>query len=144
MKVSIKKNPGGLLSPADEVAEEQLKALKNNEYYIADIKLYQNYRLHKKVWAFFNYCTQFYYGDKNVTRGQVELTRRKLTMFAGYVKQEFLPDGKRFELVPVSISYEKMNPEDRGVFYNNLVNAALEKVFHTADESEYNKLMGFF
>ena len=65
-------------------------------------------------------------------------------MFAGYVKQEFLPDGKRFELVPVSISYEKMNPEDRGVFYNNLVNAALEKVFHTADESEYNKLMGFF
>ena len=140
----MKKNPGGLLSPADEIAEEQLKALKNNEYYIADIKLYQNYRLHKKVFAFFTYCTQFYYGDENVTKLQVELTRKKLTMSAGYVKQVFFPDGIRFELVPESISYEKMNPEEKGVFYKNLVDAALRNVFHTADESEYNKLMGFF
>ena len=138
------KNPGGLFSPADEEAEDQLKKLKNSQVYKVDITLNQNYKLHKKMFAFFKYCTQFYYGDMNVTNDQIDFTRAKLTMSAGYFKQVFYPDGKRFELKPKSISYEKMAPEDRSVFYNNLINSALKNVFHSADESEYNKLISFF
>ena len=144
MKVTMCKNPGGLFSPSDEFVEEQLRSLKNFEHYEVLIKLDQNYELHKKIFAFFTYCTQFYYGDINVTKDQVELTREKLTMLAGYVVQTFLPDGVRFELKPKSISYAKMPPEERTVFYSNLINAALKNVFHTADEDEYNKLMSFF
>lgn len=144
MKVSMYKNPGGLFSPSDEYVEEQLRSLKNNMHYKVSITLDQDYELHKKIFAFFTYCTQFYYSDINVTREQIELTRSKLTMAAGYVIQTFLPDGKRFELTAKSISYAKMPPDERSVFYSNLINSALKNVFHTASEDEYEKLMSFF
>lgn len=144
MKVSMYKNPGGLFSPSDELIEEQLRTLKNYKHYKVSITLDQDYELHKKIFAFFTYCTQFYFSDMHVTTDQVELTRGKLTMAAGYVTQTFLPDGKRFELTPKSISYAKMPPEERAVFYSNLINSALKNVFHSADEDEYNKLMSFF
>lgn len=144
MKVSMYKNPGGLFSPSDEIDEEQLRALKNFRHYKVSITLDQNYELHKKIFAFFKYCTQFYYGDRNVTKEQIDLTRGKLTIGAGYVTQTFLPDGIAFELTPKSISYAKMPPEERTVFYSNLIDSALKNVFHTADEDEYEKLMSFF
>lgn len=138
------KNPGGLFSPSDEVDEEQLRILENFKHYKVVVTLDQNYNLHKKIFAFFKFCAQYYYGDINVTKDQIELTRAKVTMFAGYVTQTFLPDGLRFELKPKSISYVKMSPEERSVFYKNIINAALEKVFHNADELTLNELIGFF
>ncbi len=111
MKVNMIKQPGGLFSPSDEETVDQLKLLENSVHYEVTIKLNQNYELHKKIFAFFKYCTQYYYGQKDVTKEQVELTRGKLTMTAGYVTQVFLPDGKRFELTPKSICYEKMPPD---------------------------------
>lgn len=144
MKINMVKNLGGLFSPADEEAEEQLKKLKNAEAYKVDITVNQNYKLHKKMFAFFKYCTQFYYGDINVTNDQIELTRSKLIMSAGYVKQIFYPDGLRFELKPMSLKYEKMTPEARSDCYKKIVDSALKNVFHSANESEYNKLMSFF
>lgn len=138
------KNPGGLFSPSNEIIEEKLRSLKNFKHYKVSITLDQDYELHKKIFAFFTYCTQFYYGDMNVTPDQVDFTRAKLTMAAGYVKQVFYPDGIRFELKPKSISYAKMPPDERTVFYSKLINSALKNVFHTADESEYEKLMSFF
>lgn len=144
MKVNMIKQPGGLLVPADEEAEQQLLTIKNHSHYTVDIKLNQSYKLHCKIFAFFKFCAQHYYGDKDVTKDQVELTRSKITMSAGYVKQIFLPDGVRFELKPVSISYGKMKPEEKVIFYKNIVNAAMKNVFHTTDENTFNQLMEYF
>lgn len=144
MKVNMIKNAGGLFSPADEEAEDQLRKIKNCDHYSVDIKLNHNYKLLQKIHVFFKFCAQNYYGDVDVTKEQIELTRSKITMSAGYVKQVFLPDGIRFELYPMSISYAKMKPDERQACYKKIVTSALKNVFHSADENTFNKLMGFF
>lgn len=144
MKVNMVKNVGGLFSPADEEAENQLRKVKNCDTYTVDIKLNQNYRLHKKMFAFFTYCARYYYGNDKVTNDEVEFTRGKLVMAAGYYKQVFYPDGIRFELKPLSLKYEEMPPEERSECYKKIIDAALKNVFHSADESIYNKLMSYF
>ena len=138
------KNAGGLLSPADEEAEEQMKKLKNCDHYSVDVKLNQNYRLHKKMFAFFKYCAQHYYGDTDVDADQVDYTRRQLLIASGYTKTMVDPNSGFIEVTAKSMSYEKMTPEDRPSCYKKIVNAALVNVFHSADESVYNKLMSFF
>jgi hypothetical protein len=144
MKINMIKVAGGALLPADEEAETQMQRVKNCDHYIVDIKLNHNYKLLQKIHVFFKHCAQHYYGDVDVTVEQIELTRGKVTMAAGYVKQIFLPDGKRFELSPMSISYEKMTPDERAVCYDKLVNSALKNVFHSADNNTLTKLMIFF
>ena len=140
----MRKYPGGLMGPADEEAEQQLQKIKNCDCYSVDIKLNHNYKLLQKIHVFFKFCAQNYYGDENVSEDQVAFVKNKLLVFAGYYKQVFLRDGVRFELVPKSISYASMTPEERDKCYNQLVNAALKHVFNTYDENTFNKLMGFF
>lgn len=135
---------GGALLPADEEAESKLQSIKNCDHYSVDIKLNHNYKLLQKMHVFFKFCAQHYYGDVDATQEQIDLTRSKITMSAGYVKQVFLPDGKRFELYPMSISYAKMTPDERAACYGKLVTAALKNVFHTADDDTFNQLMSFF
>ena len=135
---------GGAMLPADEQAESKLQKLKNCDHYSVDIKLNHNYKLMQKIHVFFKFCAQHYYGDINVTADQILLTREKITMSAGYVKQVFLPDGQRFELKPLSISYAKMTPDERSDCYQRLVTAALKNVFHSADNNAFNQLMSFF
>ena len=144
MKVNMIKLPGGIFSPADEEAEAKLLRVKNCDTYTVNIALNHNYKLLQKIHVFFKFCTQHYFGDIDPTTDQIDLTRKKITMSAGYVKQVFLPDGKRFELVPMSISYEKMLPEERAVCYEKLVSSALKNVFHNADDNTFNQLMSFF
>ena len=144
VKVNMIKVAGGTLLPADELAEEQMQKIKNCSHYTVDIKLNHNYKLLQKIHVFFKFCAQHYFGDKDVTADQIKLTRDKITMAAGYVKQVFLPDGERFELYPMSISYAKMTPEERVVCYVALTNAAMRHVFHTADENTFNRLISFF
>jgi hypothetical protein len=144
VKVNMVKLAGGIFSPADEEAEAQLQKIKNCDHYTVDIKLNHNYKLLQKVHVFAKYCAQFYYGDIDVDKDQVELVRKKLLIFAGYHKQVFLADGIRFELTALSMSYDKMTPEDRNTCYNKLVDAALIHVFKSADEKIFNQLMSFF
>lgn len=144
MKVNMIKHAGGTFTPADEGAEEKLKKLKNCDFYEVNVKLNHNYKLLQKIHVFFKFCCQNYYGDENVTEDQIILVKNKLLIFAGYYKQVFLRDGVRFELVPKSISYASMTPEERDKCYNQLVNAALKHVFNTYDENTFNKLMSFF
>lgn len=144
MKVDMIKFAGGVLAPANEEAVEALTAVKNNEHYTVDIKLNHNYKLLQKIHVFFKFCAQHYYGDKDVTRAQIELTREEITISAGYFEQRFYPDKVSFKVVPKSISYAKMSPDERGECYGRLVTAALKNVFHTADENTFNQLMGFF
>ena len=144
MKINLIKTENGNFFSADEQDYEIAKNLKTGNVYQAEIKLIQNYKLHKKMFAFFKYCAQHYYGDQNVTKDQIEFTRSKLLMAAGYVKQVFYPDGKRFELYPQSMKYENMPPEERSECYKKLVTAACKNIFHSADDATWNSLIRFF
>ena len=135
---------GGTLLPADELAEEQMQKIKNCDHYTVNITLNHNYKLLQKIHVFFKFCAQHYYGDENVTREQIELTREEITISAGYFEQRFYPDGLTFKVVPQSISYAKMTPEERVVCYVALTNAAMQNVFHTTNENTFNRLISFF
>ncbi len=131
MKINLVKVAGGELLPADEQSQESLKKIKTGEYYSCDIKLNQNYRLHKKIFGFFSFCCQHYYGDIEAHKDEYKLdyVRRKITVIAGYSRQVWSRDGTSFELIPLSLKYSKMLPEDRAVFYKKITDVALKRVF---------------
>lgn len=147
MKISVIKTAQNKLWPADDIAEQHIHKLANGEEYEVEIRLRQNAKLHRKIFGFFAFCTQHYYGDVDAHKDeyQLEYVRKKLTIIAGYCKQMWTRDGSSFELVPLSLKYSKMSPEDRGLFYKRVVDAALKRVFDkTTDEEILNRLTTWF
>lgn len=147
MKVNIIKTANGKLWAADDIAQEQISKLSNGEEYECDIKLKQNGKLHRKIFGFFAFCTQHYYGDIEAHKDeyQREYVRKQLTILAGYKKAIYNRDGTKFEIVPLSLSYNKMTPEERADFYKRLIDAALKRVFdRTTDENIINQLVTWF
>jgi len=146
MKINFIKQPGGSMVPADDLQVEKLTKLANGEEYEVDIKLKQNGKLHRKIMLFFSFCTQHYYGDSEAHKDkyQYDYVRKKLTIIAGYHRQVFNRDGG-FEVVALSLSYEKMSPEERSDFYSRIINAALKRVFdRTTNKNTLNQLYNFF
>ena len=147
MKINVLKAAQNKLWPVDEVAEDYIKKLKNGEEYEVEIKLKQNARLHRKMFGFFAFCTKYYYGDMEAHKDeyQREYVRKKLTVIAGYCKAMYTRDGSTFELVPLSLKYDKMSPEDREILYKRLVDAALKRVFDkTTDQAVLSELINWF
>ena len=147
MKINLIKTANGKLWPVDDEAEQKLTKLKKGDVYVADVKINQNYELHKKIFAFFAFCTNYYYGDMEACKDEysVKYVRNKLTVIAGYFKQVWSRDGTSFELIPLSLSYEKMTPEVRQEFYKKITDAALKRVFDkTTDQNVINQLISWF
>jgi len=147
MEVNFIKQPGGAMMPADDLQVEKLTKLTNWEEYKVDIKLKQNGKLHRKIMVFFAFCTQHYYGDSEAHKDQYQFdyVRKKLTIIAGYHKTMYSRDGDRFEVVALSLSYEKMSPDERSDFYKRIINAAIARVFdRTTDNDVLNQLYNFF
>ena len=147
MKIDITIGADRQIDVVNEASMLALSKLKCGEFYTCDIKLNQNYRLHQKIFGFFAFCTNYYYGDMDAHKDkyQLEYVRRKLTLIAGYYTQVFARDGVTFELMPLSLKYESMAPEIRQEFYKKITDAALKRVFDkTTDPNVINQLMSWF
>ncbi len=144
MKIDLVKTAMNKLYPADEKAEKQIAKLKTGQNYKANITLDQNYKLLQKVWVFCRYCAQHYFGDQNVDEYQVEYVKSQLLIAAGYVRTLVDPRNGHIEIMPISISYDKMEEEERRDCYQKLVTAACNNVFHDASNEKWNELMRFF
>ena len=132
--------------PANDEAVDQMSRVENGDHEIS-ITLKQNGRLHRKIWGFFAFCTRHYYGDDEAHKDQykVAYVRKYLTIIAGFSKQVWNRDATKFEIVPMSLSYEKMEPEIRAQFYSKIINAALKRFFDkTTDEKILNELVNWF
>lgn len=141
------KTANGKFWPADEEAEMLLTKLKKGDVYVADIKVNHNYELHKKIFGFFAFCTNYYYGDMEASKCpyQFDRLRKKLTIVAGYNKQVFARDGIHFEVVALSLKYESMPDDVRQTFYKKITQAALDNVFNNGpDENTLNQLLSWF
>jgi hypothetical protein len=147
LKVWLTKTANNKLWPCDDLAENKLKKIAVGENFEWSVNTSQNGKLHRKIFAFFAFCTKYYYGDIEASKDEycVEFVRKRLTVFAGYYRQVWTRDGDKFELVALSLSYDKMSPEERCEFYNKIVNAALKHVFdRTNDEDILNELINWF
>ncbi len=146
MKISFIKQPGGTLTPSSEETVNKMAKLSNGIEYEVDIKVKQNGALHRKMFAFFSFCTNNYYGDSEAYKNkyQLDYVRGELTKIAGYSVQVFNREGG-FKIVPMSLEYEKMSPEDRSELYSRLIDAAIARVFNrTNDKNTLNQLYSFF
>jgi hypothetical protein len=147
MIINFIKTANGKFWPVDEEAELKIAKLKKGDVYSADVKVNHNYELHKKIFGFFKFCTNYYYGDMEASKCQYQFdrTRRKLTIAAGYHKQVFNRDGIHFEIVPLSLKYESMPDDERQVFYKRMTQAALDNIFNDgADDNVINQLLSWF
>jgi len=147
VKINLIKTGNGKFWPADEEADLKIAKLKKGDVYVADIKVNHNYELHKKIFGFFGFCTNYYYGDMEAKKCEYQLgrTRRKLTIAAGYYKQVFDRTGANFEIVPLSLKYESMPDDERQVFYKKVTQAALDNIFNDgADDNVINQLLSWF
>lgn len=150
MKLSMVKNYGGTLSPADDDVADSLQKFKSGEMYEIDIKLSRNPAFHGKVFAFFGFVFDHWAADKVAqlehmnNKGQKEVFRNWLTCKAGYYDSYFNPDGG-VRIEAKSLSFASMTQEEFEACYSALINAAMATVFKgTNDERILTRLIGFF
>lgn len=146
MKVNVIKQHGGALIPANEAEVERMKRFKTGGAYEIEIKQIRNYEFHKKVFAFLNFCFEYYVSrlDCAVHERQFEVFRDELTVCAGYYEQ-FVTLRGTIRTEAKSISFSNMDQEEFEQYFNSLINAAIKHVFNnTKDQNIINQLYAFF
>ncbi len=145
MKVNFVKCAGGTLVPASDLEVEKLVRFKTGEMYEVEIKLTRNAAFHRKVFAFFNFCFEYWKGDNEFQceQKQSEVFRDHLTVLAGFYDSYSGIDG-RVRVEAKSISYGKMSQDEFEKLYSALINAAIKHVFKGADQTTIDKLYNFF
>lgn len=145
MKVKFLKQSGGVMVPASDLEAEKLTRFKTGEMYEVEIKLTRNAGLHRKTFAFFNFCFNFWKGDNefHCEQKQFDVFRDHLTVLAGFYDSYAGIDG-RVRVEAKSISYSKMSQEEFELLYGALINAAIKHVFPNADQTTIDQLYNFF
>lgn len=137
---------GGVFIPANDMEHEKTTKFKTNELYEIDIKLVRNPAFHRKAFAFFNFCFEFWSDgtDFKEHAAQFDVFRKNLTVLAGYYTKLFNIKGE-LRIEAKSLSFGSMKQEEFEQCYSALVNAALKHIFSGGiDDNTENELMGFF
>jgi len=147
MKITMIKHIGGTLTPANDREADKLTKFKNGEHYETDIKLSRNPDFHRKVFAFFNFCYEYWDGQtahEHLTdEAQMLRFRQDLMILAGYYEHAVRLDGHAV-LTAKSLAFASMEQEEFEHCYTALINAACKHLFKDASEEIYNKLLSFF
>ena len=136
MKINLIKTNEGSFIACDEESQIKMAKFKAGVIHSHDVKVNQNYRLHSKIFGFFGFCCNYYYGDIEASKCEYKLERhrKKLTVAAGYFKQVFDPNGVGFEIVALSLKYGSMPDDVRQDFYRRITQAAIDNVFNNCDD----------
>ena len=145
MKIEMIKEPGGIFRPASDMEYEKTVKFKTSELYTVEIKLTRSPKFHRKVFAFFNFCFQYWKGDNEYQDEikQFDVFRNHLTVLAGFYNSYVGIDG-RVRVEAKSLSFGSMKQEEFEKCYTAMIQASMTHVFKTADERTYNTLIGFF
>ncbi len=145
MKINFIKQPGGTLTPANDMESDKLIKFKTGQMYEVDMKLTRNPKFHGKVFAFFNFCFAHWKSDKEFIdeSGQFDNFRKDLTIMAGYYDEYYNIHGD-VRVEAKSLSYASMKPEVFEQCYKALITAAMMNIFKGADDRIYDQLVGFF
>lgn len=144
----VLKQAGGVMLPADDETAEYLTSVKTDSHLKVKITKVRNYRFHKKVFQFFNFCFAHWNGELNCEfkdeRAQFDAFRKQLTILAGYRKEIVNLRTKSIGYEAESLSYENMDEDTFKQCYTALINAAMKYIFQGSDNHIYNKLVSFF
>lgn len=148
-KYQMTKLAGGVLAPLNDDEAERLKSFQNGEQYEIEIKRQRNPAFHRKVFAFFNFCFEYWSADKTEwqyfdERTQFEKFRKDLTIMAGFFNKIYNIRGD-LRLEAKSLKYSEMEQDEFEACYNALINAAIKHIFNnTRDENIINRLYSYF
>lgn len=139
------KSAGGIFVPASDLDADSLTRFQTGATYPVNVKSVRNPDFHGKVFAFFQFCFQYWAsGDENLTsRGQFEVFRKHLTVIAGYYDQYFNLKGE-VRTEAKSLEYGAMDQAEFEQFYVAATNAAMRTIFRGCGDDVYKKLIGFF
>jgi len=145
MKIEMIKEAGGVFRPVNDMEYEKTVKFKTGEQYSVEIKLARNPAFHRKVFAFFNFCFEYWKGDNEFQSEskQFDIFRQHLTCLAGFYDQYSNIHGE-VRIEAKSLAFSSMNQEEFEECYNALIRAALKHVFPGADVGIENQLMNFF
>jgi len=145
MKIEMIKEAGGVFRPASDIEFDKTTKFKTGEQYQVEIKLTRNPKFHRKVFAFFNFCFEYWAGINQYQSEskQFDVFRNHLTVLAGFYDQ-FVSIHGDLRVEAKSLSFSAMSQEEFEECYLALTRAAMKHVFKTADENTYNQLLSFF
>ena len=70
MKINLILNSDRQFIACDEESQIKMNKFKIGAIHSHDVKLNNNYRLHQKVFGFFGFCTNYYYGDMEASKNK--------------------------------------------------------------------------
>ena len=148
MKINMIKQPGGLLTPFDDREAMRMERFSTGEAFEVDIKLSRNPKFHGKVFAFFNYCYEFWKEQRRYQfacdKVQYDHFRKELTILAGFYNDIWDLHGN-VSVDAKSLAFANMEQDEFENCYEALINAAMGTIFEGLDDQDYyNKLAGFF
>lgn len=144
----FKKTAGGILLPANDETAEYLTSIKTDSFVKVKLSKTRNYKFHKKVFQFFNFCFDHWAAEINYQymdeTAQKNAFRKQLTILAGYRNEFYNLRKKTIGYEAKSLAYENMDEDEFRQCYTALTQAAMDNIFHGSDELVYNKLVSFF
>ena len=149
MQIDLVKHPGGVFSPVNEIDIERLHRFKNGETYTAEIKLTRHPAHHRKAFAFFQFCFDYWSAahagyECSDEYTQKEEFRKNLTILAGFFDVVTTIRGET-KVRAKSLSFSSMDQEEFERCYSALINAAIKHVFAgTKDPQILNQLQSYF
>ena len=149
MQIDLVKHPGGVFSPASDSDLERLQRFKNGETYTAEIKLTRHPAHHRKAFAFFQFCFDYWAAENagyecSDEHTQKEEFRKNLTILAGFFDVVTTIRGET-KVRAKSLAYSSMDGDEFARCYSALINAAIKHVFAgTTNPAILNRLQSFF
>ncbi|MDG6880964.1 Protein of uncharacterised function (DUF1367) [Phocoenobacter uteri] len=148
-KYQMVKSAGGVFIPASDIEVERLQRFKNGEQYEVELKFSRNPQFHRKVFAFFNFCFEYWTSENTQwenldTPAQFDEFRKNLTILAGYFETVTTIRGE-VKYRAKSLSFSEMDQEEFEQCYKALITASIKSVFNnTKDENILEQLYSFF
>jgi len=148
MKIEMIKEAGGVFRPVNDLEYEKTTKFKTGCQYTVDIPNRRNPKFHGKVFAFFNFCFEYWNGENTGHKykdhsAQFDIFRQELTVLAGYRDVVYTLKGDA-RVRAKSLSFGSMSQEEFEQCYNALINAAIDNVFNGCSLDVQDKLYGFF
>lgn len=145
MKVTFIKGPGGVMHPASEQESKRMDKFKTGGAYVGEFKRTRNPKFHRKMFAFLNFCFQYWKGDNDFQDEVAQFTtfRNHLTVLAGFYTQTVNLEGE-VRIEAKSLSFGEMDPEEFEQCYEAIIRVAMRKLFKDADNQTKRYVMEFF
>lgn len=135
MQCLLIKGPRGHLVPLNDEEREKTRKLKAGVPIKCEVKLFRNYKFHKKFFALMKIAFDLW-AESTIRRtynGQqvmpdFDVFRKDVTKLAGFYVPVYSPNGNEIRIEAESIAWDSMKEERFEKLYSATINCILQKI----------------